>query len=271
MAINPNLAKDAASLLTLIKNRTVFTGQVSRLGKEENGEAYMVVKIPAENGLAGGYTGIIRESEADGELKRKTLVPMMGRMIAFIITEVDMEKGRVICSRSAAQEELKSSMLQDLQNKIVFEGTVINVVEYGAYVEVNYVTGLMKTNDFSVDRSEVAGVLSIGDKIRVRCKEITPAGRINWEAETKYHRPDPIQYDFEPNTVVLGTVVGIANFGPNTGVFVRIDDGLDALCTLPQDREVEKGTPVSIKISSITENPEEGAPPRVRGKIVRVL
>ena len=271
MATNANLAKDAATLLTLIKNKTVFTGQVSRLGMDENNEPFMVVKIPAANGLAGGYTGVIKKAEADGELQRATLVPMMGRQIAFVITEVDVEKNRVICSRRQAQEALKASMLQDLQNKTVFEGTVVNVVEYGAYIEVNYVTGLMKTNDFSVDRSEVAGVLSIGDKIRVFCKEVTAAGRINWEAETKYHRPDPIEYDFEPNTVVLGTVVNISNFGPSTGVFVRIDDGLDALCTLPQDREVEKGTPVSVKISSVTPNPIEGAPPKVRGKIVRVL
>lgn len=268
---NANLQQDAANLFGAIKNQEIFHAQVSRLGMTEEDKPYMIVRIPAENGLKGGYSGIIYASEADAELERQTLVPMMGRVIPFVVTDIDMEKDRVVCSRKLAQEKLKAEMMPDFMAKKVYEGTIINIVNYGAYVEVNGVSGLLKTGDFSVDRSEIAGVHKIGDKINVIFKELTPGGRINWEAETKYHRPDPIEYDFEANTVVLGTVVNIQNFNSGTGVFVRIADGLDALCTVPQDREVEIGTQVSIKISVIDPPQVEGAPPRVRGKIVRVL
>lgn len=269
--MNKNLNKDMERLNAVISDETIFSAEVCRLGHTESGADYMMVTVPATAGLSGGYTGIIHADEADGEIERQTLVPLMGRVVPFTIIGIDTDKGQVICSRRKAQEIIKLKMFQDLIDRKVFEGRIINFTRYGAYVEVNGISGLLKNSDFSTDHSEVSERYAVGDAVTVRCKEIGQTGKISWETLEKFTRSEPLEYDFEVDTVVLGTVVNIRVFERGVGVFVRIGKGLDALCPMPQDREVELETRVSVKISSIEPGATPTAAPRVRGKIVRIL
>lgn len=86
----------------------------------------------------------------------------------------------------------------------------------------------------------------------------------------KQHRTEPLAFDFEPDTIVLGNVVRIANFGQSTGVFVNLQLGIDALCPMPRDLEIEENSRVSIKIESVTPGKRPTDPPRIRGRIIRV-
>lgn len=105
-----------------------------------------------------------------------------------------------------------------------------------------------------------------GDKVEVRCKEISnPDGYIFWEAVNKQHRSRPLDYDYEPDTIVLGTVVRVADFGRSTGVFVNLQLGIDALCPMPRDLEIEENSRVSIKIESVSPGKRPTDPPRIRG------
>ena len=111
----------------------------------------------------------------------------------------------------------------------------------------------------------------MGDKVEVRCKEISnPDGYIFWEAVNKQHRSRPLDYDYEPDTIVLGTVVRVADFGRSTGVFVNLQLGIDALCPMPRDLEIEENSRVSIKIESVSPGKRPTDPPRIRGRIIRV-
>ena len=177
---------------------------------------------------------------------------LMGRRIPFVVTAAEPDRERLIGSRKKAQTALKLVMMQDLANGRIYEGTVTGFSRFGAYIEVNGVTGHLRNSDFSSDHSDVREYLSVGDSIEVKCKEFSQEGYIYWEVMSKVHRTKPIEHDFEPDTVVLGRVVRIKDFERGVGVFVNLATGIDALCSLPREIEVEEGARVSVKIESVT-------------------
>lgn len=162
-------------------------------------------------------------------------------------------------------------MLQSLQNGNVYEGELTGFSRYGGYIEVNGVTGHIRNSDFTDDHSDIREYLSVGDKVEVRCKEISAEGYIFWEVMTKMRRTKPISHDFEADTVVLGRVARISDFERGVGVFVNLALGIDALCSLPRDLEVEEGSRVSVKIESVTPGRKATDAPRIRGRIIRVV
>ena len=195
---------------------------------------------------------------------------LMGRRIPFVVTAAEPDRERLIGSRKKAQTALKLVMMQDLANGRIYEGTVTGFSRFGAYIEVNGVTGHLRNSDFSSDHSDVREYLSVGDSIEVKCKELSQEGYIYWEVMSKVHRTKPIEHDFEPDTVVLGRVVRIKDFERGVGVFVNLATGIDALCSLPREIEVEEGARVSVKIESVTPGKRPTDTPRIRGRIAKV-
>ena len=128
---------------------------------------------------------------------------LMGRRIPFVICGIDEDKGWLTCSRKRAQELLKTSMLQGLQSGRIYEGEIVGFSRYGGYVEVGGVTGHIRNSDFTTDHSDIREYMKMGDRLEVRCKEISASdGYIFWEAVNKQHRTEPLAFDFEPDTIV---------------------------------------------------------------------
>lgn len=264
--------KDMSGIENLMSNETICWGEVSRLARDTDGQSYMVTALPMmqQHKVSGGERCVIYASEADADNVNPHLMNLMGRQVPFVITAVDEENNRLLCSRKKAQTALKSAMLQNLASGHVFEGELTGFSRYGGYIEVNGVTGHIRNSDFSDDHSDIREYLSIGDKVEVKCKEISPEGYIFWTVVSKMHRTKPIVHDFEADTVVLGRVVRISDFRQGVGVFVNLSLGIDALCSLPRSIEIEEGSRVSVKIESVTPGRKPTDPPRIRGRIVRV-
>jgi len=268
-----NYETDKQALASLMENETVCWGVVSRLARDADGQSYMVVVLDKnhEAGIkAGGEKCVIFSSEADSDNPNPYLMNLMGRRVPFVIQGVDEENGWLVCSRKAAQNLLKTTILQGLASGKVYEGEVVGFSRYGGYIEVCGVTGHIRNSDFSEDHSDIREYLKLGDKIEVKCKEIRPEGYIFWEVVSKMRRTKPIEHDFEVDTVVLGTVVRIASFKESTGVFVNLKLGIDALCSMPRELEIEEGSRVAVKIESVNPGKTPTDAPRIRGRIVRV-
>lgn len=264
---------DQEGLQTMMEKEVICWGEISRLARDVDGQRYMVTELPImlQYKVHGGERCVIYSDEADADNVNPHLMNLMGRRTPFVVLSIDEENGRLICSRKKAQQILKTSMLQSLQNGSVYEGELTGFSRYGGYIEVNGVTGHIRNSDFTDDHSDIREYLSIGDKVEVRCREISPEGYIFWEVVTKMHRTKPISHDFEADTVVLGTVSRINNFERGVGVFVNLSLGIDALCSLPRDLEVEEGARVSVKIESVTPGRRATDAPRIRGRIIRVI
>lgn len=229
-----NFNIDLEKIKNSISEKTIFYSEPFLLGKnEQNNEDYMLLKLPKSNNFYQDYECIIYNSEADAELKRESLVPLMGRNLPFIIIGIEEDSKFLLCSRKQAQEKIRASMNEDLQKGKIFEAVIIDFVLSGAYVEINGITGLLRNSNFSSDYTEVSEIYSVGDKINVKCKEISDTGRIIFETVSKFKRTEPIKFNFKPNTIVTGKVINISQFKNGTGAFVRIQRGVDVLCLLP--------------------------------------
>ncbi len=264
----PEKVKDVQPV---IDSGAILWGIVSRTGQDpETKQEYMMVTLGARSAVGKRNCKITRE-HADADFKRGALMYLVGHHVPVVILGEDKETGLLTGSRKLAQEQLKQKMLPSLASAKEMKGTILCFTNYGAYVEVNGVVGMLKNTDYSIDYSEIKETRSFGDTIVVKAKEVTSEGKVFWTVPEKFHREKPIEYDVEPNTAVVGTVQSVKNFASGVGVFVRIATGLDALCILPQNIEVEVGNRVAVAINSVEKQDNEFLPPRVRGRILRVI
>ena len=257
------MAKKQVDVKAFIAEKKVLFSRVSRLGHLPDGTAYMEVSV-------GKQRGIIRAEEADLETERYSLMPLLGRNVAFIALSEE-EDGTITCSRKQAQTILRAQRAEALINKEPMNGTVVDTAPFGVFIEVGGISGLLKNADYVNACTHAAELLPVGTKIRVACKSIQQNGKILWEAVDK-PEPKPIEYDVIPDTCVTGSVTNIQPFKTGgVGVFVNLQPGIDVLCLLPANMEVNRGNRVALKIVDVEPPKEVGLPPRIRGKLLRVV
>jgi len=278
--------KELATLGKHIKEKTLLYGEISKLGRDENGDTIMTLQTPA--GLPATFKYMIPASEIEVEVSRPSYIPsaeggpvsaerkkmsyvfLMGKKIPLVILSVDGDV--VTCSRSEGLQQVRENFIKESAEGKVLKGTITNFSHPGAFVEVSGISGLLTAGDFSTDYSAVSEYFKQGDTIEVKCKSVSPKnGRISWEVPQKFSRTQPIKHNLEASTIVCGKVVGIQAFEAGVGVFVNIEAGIDALCQQPEDIEIEQGSKVAVLITSISPGKTETSTPRVRGKIVRAL
>lgn len=258
-----------------IADERVFYTVVTRVVPSKDGQPqHIPISVPLAVQGAQAIPGIIPLEEMDAETDRPNPSRLVSMRIPFVIVRADDEAGTLICSRKRGQLLVKTQMLPAFAKGEAFEGVVTGFTEFGAFVDVNGVSGLLRNADYSTDHSRVDERFRVGDKINVKCKSISKddRARITWEAVTKYHRTTPYECDLEPSAIVLGRVIDIKNFPQSIAVFVRLEDAqsLDVLCPMPAEMEIEKGVQVVVRISSVEPGPNPCDRPRIRGRIIRL-
>ncbi len=96
----------------------------------------------------------------------------MGRDITFKVLEVDRKQDRLILSERAANKEMRKAkraeMLASLNDGDVFEGRVINLADFGAFIDIGGIEGLVHLSELSWKRiNKPADVLKVGDSVKV--------------------------------------------------------------------------------------------------------
>ena len=155
-----------------------------------------------------------------------------GQRLEFKILELDKRKGKLICSQKVAMEDEKAGLrdkaILELEIGQVISGEVVRVAEFGAFIDIGGIDGLLPVSEISWQRiSHPREVLSVGDKISVKILKIDKASK-KISLSFKRLQPDPwteIEGKFAEGMVVKGTVVKLAVFG----VFVEIYPGVEAL------------------------------------------
>lgn len=209
------------------------------------------------------YKMLIPEEEMDLYVNWKNFVRFIGFDVMFVVTEIDKEQGIIFCSRRKAQEIVCPKVLEDLTAGKPKTGIITGILPYGAYVEIDGLYSILKNSDFSDYHIPIHKVLRVGDKIEVKLKEFNEKGKFNVEAVKKYEIENPPKVsDFQKDQVVLGEVSSVKPWG----AYVNIAPGLDALCPVPENEDIEIGTKVSFRIS--VSDPERN---KLRGKILRVI
>ena len=201
----------------------------------EKGEPIEVtVREKVRGGLVAYLEGVrafIPASQVD--IKRVAeLDEFVGQTIPVKITEINRKKGRVILSRRALLEEdlkkKRAEVLESLEPGAEVEGQVVEVTDFGAFVNLGAIDGLIHRSELSWGRFEhPKEVVKVGDEVKAKVLSVDKEReRVN--LSIKALTPDPWQTAAEKYEVgqrIKGKVVGLTPFG----AFVEIEPGLEGL------------------------------------------
>ena len=208
---------------------------------EEAFENKEVLTAKVSQVLAGGVTVVVDETRVFipasliSDVYEKDLAKFKDQEIEFIITEFDPKKRRVIGNRKTLLVTQKAEAQKALFDKIaegdVVEGTVKNVTDFGAFIDLGGVDGLLHISEMSWGRVEnPKKVFTVGQTVKVFIKSISEtkvalsmkfADENPWkDAEVKY----------AVGNVVTGKVARMTDFG----AFVELAPGVDALLHVSQ-------------------------------------
>jgi small subunit ribosomal protein S1 len=165
---------------------------------------------------------------------------LVGRSLQFLVTEVKEGGRRVVVSRRALLEQESRAQADEVRAKLVvgavLRGTVSAVREFGAFVDLGGVEGLLPNAEISHDRGQRAtGTLSPGDSVEVQVREIKegvvdkrgrPTTKITLSLKALSADPWDAAESVAPvGRVLRGTVARVVDFG----AFVRIASGIEGL------------------------------------------
>lgn len=193
--------------------------------------------------------------------RRDALVERVGETLRLRVIELDAEKNRLILSERAAQVEAgtRDRILHDLSRGDRIIGRVTNLCDFGAFVDLGGIEGLIHISELSWGRvGHPADILQGGQNVEVYVLEVDP-DNIRIALSIKRLHDDPwktVDQRYEIGQVVEGTITNVVDFG----AFACIEEGLEGLIHFSELAEghflhprnvVEEGDEVRARILSI--------------------
>ena len=179
------------------------------------------------------------------EMRRvRDLQPYVGKQIEAKIIELDKNRNNVVLSRRAwleqTQSEVRQTFLQTLQKGQVRSGVVSSIVNFGAFVDLGGVDGLVHVSELSWKHIDHPGeVVEVGQEVTVEVLDVD-MDRERVSLSLKATQEDPWQQFARTHAigqVVPGKVTKLVPFG----AFVRVDEGIEGLVHISElaERHVE--------------------------------
>jgi small subunit ribosomal protein S1 len=152
--------------------------------------------------------------------------------LEFKVIKLDQKRNNVVVSRRAVVEQEfsaeRTALMDNLQEGAVVRGSVKNLTDYGAFVDLGGIDGLLHITDMAWKRvKHPSEVVKVGDEVEVRILKFDRE-RSRVSLGLKQLGADPwesISRRYPPNTRVFGKVTNIADYG----AFVEIEDGVEGL------------------------------------------
>lgn len=178
-----------------------------------------------------GATAFLPGSQIDVRPIRD-IAPLMGIPQPFALLKMDKLRGNIVVSRRAVLEETRaeqrSEIIKNLSEGQIVEGTVKNITDYGAFVDLGGVDGLLHVTDISWKRvSNPAEILKVGQPVKVQIiKFNTDTGRIS--LGMKQLENDPwvgLRERFPVGARMKGKISNVTDYG----AFIEIAPGVEGL------------------------------------------
>ncbi|RME68761.1 MAG: 30S ribosomal protein S1, partial [Alphaproteobacteria bacterium] len=158
--------------------------------------------------------------------------PLMGMPQPFQVLKIDRKRGNIVVSRRAILEETRaeqrSEILDNLQEGQVVEGVVKNVTDYGAFVDLGGIDGLLHVTDMSWSRvGHPSEVLNVGETVKVQIIRINrETQRISLGMKQLQADPwDAVTSKYPVGATFTGRVTNITDYG----AFVELEPGVEGL------------------------------------------
>jgi len=153
---------------------------------------------------------------------------LIGKPIDVKITEVDPERRRLILSAESAQAELRQKMLDKYKKGQVIVGKVVKVVDFGAFVDLDGIDGLIHVSQLSWKKVKHPGdVIKVGDEVEVKIIEMDrERQRIGLSRKAMLPGPwQTIGEELKAGDYIEGIVTRLVDFG----AFAKIPQGVEGL------------------------------------------
>lgn len=174
------------------------------------------------------------------EDRRQRLADYVGRILGVKIIEFDPAHERVVLSERAAQsgEGCRRSLFEAMEPGTLAHGLVTNVTDFGAFVDLGGVEGLIHVSELSWGRVQhPADILSVGENVDVLVMTVNEEnGRIALSLKRLHPNPwDLLVTRYRPGDIVAATIASITRYG----IFARLDEGVEGLIHISSMRNHE--------------------------------
>ena len=204
--------------VNLCKEGKVVTGKVMR--KVKGG---LMVDIGLEAFLPASHVGLRHVKNLDS---------FLGKEFEFKVIKINLERRNVVLSRRVLLEEERKKQREKILSTIkvgdIVTGMVKNITDFGAFIELNGIDGLLHVTDMSWGRvRHPSEVLAVGDKIKVQVLDFDKEReRISLGLKQLTPNPwDTIEERYPVGAKVKGRVVNIVQYG----VFIELEKGIEGL------------------------------------------
>jgi small subunit ribosomal protein S1 len=173
----------------------------------------------------------------------RDLSTLLGKTFKFKVLKFNKKRGNIVLSRRALlekeREKLRKETISTLKEGDIIEGTVKNITDYGIFVDLGGIDGLLHITDISWGRvTNPAEMFKVGEKIKVKV--------INFDRENervslgyKQIRPDPwskVEEKYPVGARIKGRIVNITNYG----AFIELEEGIEGLIHISEMSWIKK-------------------------------
>lgn len=208
---------------------------------EEAMENHEVLKGTVATALKGGLSvnygegRVFIPASLVSDVYEKDLSKYAGQEIEFVLTEVNPRKRRIIGDRKqlivAKKKEMQEALLAKIEVGMMVEGTVKNLTDFGAFIDLGGADGLLHISEMSWGRVEDPKKLfKVGDTVSVMIKDISDTKiALTMKLDSNNPWKDAAE-KYAKGNVVTGKVARMTDFG----AFVELEEGIDALLHVSQ-------------------------------------
>ncbi|MDR1572982.1 MAG: bifunctional 4-hydroxy-3-methylbut-2-enyl diphosphate reductase/30S ribosomal protein S1 [Clostridiales Family XIII bacterium] len=227
---------DGDGNILLSKKKVVINEHWEDINRALEDKSTLEVKVVKE--VNGGVIAVFKEiygfiplSQLSDRFVEKA-DEFIGKVLTVRVTRVDQRRNKVVFSHKAVLAEARQKRLQEIWEAInigdVIEGTVMRFTDYGAFVDIGGIDGLLHISEISWGKlKHPQEVLKIGERIPVKILSIVRE-KEKISLGYKQNRPEPwsiIDEKYHVGQIIYGKAVQIKDYG----VFVELEPGLDGL------------------------------------------
>lgn len=162
----------------------------------------------------------------------KNLDKFIGKTMEFKVIKFNKKRGNIVLSRRAILAEergkLRDETLGQIQENMIVKGIVKNITDYGAFIDLGGVDGLLHITDMSWGRvKHPSNLLAVGDEINVKILKYD-SSKERVSLGLKQVQPNPwetAQENYQIGKKVSGEIVSVKDYG----IFVELSDGIEGL------------------------------------------
>jgi len=278
--------KNWDKILTICNEGGIITGKVKSIVK-----GGLVVNVGVEAFLPASQIDVVTP---------KNLAQFVGNSYEFKVVKINQERQNIVLSRreliEAERNEKRGKLLGEMVPGDIRKGTVKNITDFGAFIDLNGIDGLLHITDMSWGRiGHPSEILKVGQEIDVVVLDVNKEKeRVSLGLKQKLANPwDSIETKFPVGAKVKGKIVSLVPYG----AFVQLEPGVEGLIhvtelswtkriakpsdVLKQDQEIEavvlginrEEQKISLGIRQLESNPWDNAAEkykvsaRVKGKV----